>query len=97
MLVVAGRVAFLIQWRVADVTIWRLEYIVHYLENLDFSILGNKKVEREVIVNVFLVFSCARKNNTRGILFESVLEARVSVLLLCTNFPSNPQYLLESV
>ena len=43
MLVVAGRVAFLIQWRVADIAVWYIEYIVHYLKNWGFLILGNKK------------------------------------------------------
>ena len=43
MLVIAGRVAFLIQWRVADIAVWYIEYIVHYLKNWGFLILGNKR------------------------------------------------------
>ena len=37
MLVIAGRVAFLIQWRVADIAVWYIEYIEHYLKNGIFS------------------------------------------------------------
>ena len=40
MLVVAGRVAFLIQRCVADVTFWYIEYIVHYLKYWNFSLVG---------------------------------------------------------
>ena len=37
MLVVAGLVAPLIQWCVADVAVWYIEYIEHYLKNGIFS------------------------------------------------------------
>ena len=45
MLAVAERVALLIQWCVADIAVWYIEYIIHYLKNWGFSILGNKKVD----------------------------------------------------
>ena len=43
MLAVAERVALLIQWCVADIAVWYIEYIIHYLKNWGFLILGNKK------------------------------------------------------